>query len=66
MEYKGIEYKILRTTSPGIWAWSADPPKSVPIQGKASSPVKAMAAAKRAINNWHKANAEEAGRLETE
>jgi hypothetical protein len=59
MDYKGVGYKVLRTTTPGVWAWSIDPPKSVPVQGKSNSLTGATQAAKRAINNWHKANAAE-------
>jgi hypothetical protein len=33
MEYKGIEYRILQTTTPEIWLWSFDSPTSVPVHG---------------------------------
>jgi hypothetical protein len=33
MNYKGIEYRVLQTTTLEDWAWSFDPPKSVSRQG---------------------------------
>jgi hypothetical protein len=59
MKYKGIEYKVLETTTAGVWAWSIEPPKSIPIQGKAKSSSTASRAAMRAINEWLKSNVEE-------
>jgi hypothetical protein len=55
MKYKGIEYKVLQTTTPGVWAWSFGPPKAIPTLGKTrgSRPV-AIAAVHRAINTWLK------------
>jgi hypothetical protein len=57
MKYKGIEYKVLQTTTPDVWAWSFDPPKAIPTQGKTkgSRPV-AVVAVQRAINKWLRAN----------
>ena len=31
--YKGIEYKVLQTTTPHVWAWSFQLPHSMPVQG---------------------------------
>jgi hypothetical protein len=60
MKYKGIDYKVLQTTTPGIWAWSFDPPQAVPVQGKATGTRHfANAAVQRAIDAWLKANADE-------
>jgi hypothetical protein len=41
-----------------VWAWSFDPPKAIPVQGKTkgSRPI-ATAAVQRAIDKWLKANA---------
>jgi hypothetical protein len=60
MKYKDIEYKILQTTTPDVWAWSFDPPKAIPVQGKTkgSRPI-ATAAVQRAIDKWLKANADD-------
>ena len=60
MTHKGIEYKVMPTTTPGVWAWSVQPPKSMPIQGSAKSVATATANAKRAIEKWLEASAEEA------
>jgi hypothetical protein len=51
VDYKGVQYKIMKTTTP------IDPPKSVPVQGNANGLTAATQAAKRAIKNWLKANA---------
>jgi hypothetical protein len=57
MKYKGIEYRILQTTTPGVWVWSVHPPKSVPIQGKSNGQrARAVVAAERAIDEWLKSN----------
>jgi hypothetical protein len=34
MQYEGIDYRILQTTTPNVWAWSIDLPNSMPILGK--------------------------------
>jgi hypothetical protein len=61
MNYKGIEFKLLQTTTPDVWAWSFDPPESVPVQGKAKgSRAMALIAVQRAINRWLKSSREEA------
>jgi hypothetical protein len=61
MKYKGIEYKILQTKTPDVWAWSFDPPKAIPVQGKMKgSRSLAAAAVQRAIDTWLKANADDA------
>ena len=55
MRYKGIEYKILQTTTVEIWAWSFDPPESVPVHGKTEGTRDmADAAAQLAIDEWLK------------
>jgi hypothetical protein len=59
MKYKGVEYRVLQTTTPGVWAWSFNPPKSVPIQGKSKSRALATAAVERAIDAWLKAEADD-------
>jgi hypothetical protein len=61
MKYKGIEYKILQTTTPDVWAWSFDPPKAIPVQGKTtgSRPIAAVAV-QRAIDKWLRANTDDA------
>jgi len=61
MKYKGIDYKILQTTTPDVWAWSFEPPKSVPIQGKTKgNRHMASAAVQRAMDRWLKSNADDA------
>jgi hypothetical protein len=61
MKYKRIEYKILQTTSRGIWAWSFDPPKAIPVIGRSKGGrPDAIAAVQRAIDKWHKSKAVEA------
>jgi hypothetical protein len=52
MMHKGVEYQILRAPTQRVWAWSACPTKSEPIQGKSHSLTMATTAAKRAINKW--------------
>jgi hypothetical protein len=52
MDYKGIEYKILKTTTPHVWTWSASPPLTVPMHGSAASISSATFAARRAITKW--------------
>jgi hypothetical protein len=52
--YRGIEYKVLQTTTRGIWKWSVYPPNAVPIFGSAKSLSSASVAAKRAIIAWLK------------
>jgi hypothetical protein len=60
MQYKGIEYKILQTTTPDVWVWSFDPPKAVPVQGKTKgSRSLAVVAVERGINKWLRANTDE-------
>ena len=60
MKYKDIEYKILQTTTPDVWAWSFDPPKAVPVHGKTKgSRSVAAVAVQQAINNWLRANTDE-------
>jgi hypothetical protein len=62
MNYKGIEYRILHTTTPGVWAWSFFPPESIPVHGKKSGNRQAAtAAAQRAIDKWLKANLDKGG-----
>ena len=59
MKYKGIEFRILQTTTPDLWAWSFEPPKAIPVQGKTKGPrERALAAVQAAIDNWHKNNSD--------
>jgi len=61
MKYKGIEYKVLQTTTPEVWAWSFDPPKAIPVQGKTKGArAHADAAVQRAIDKWLRANTDDA------
>jgi len=61
MKYKRIEYKILQTTSRGVWAWSFDPPKATRVNGRSKGVrPEAIAAVQRAIDKWHKSKAVEA------
>ena len=60
MKYKDIEYRVLQTTTEGLWAWSFDPPKSVPVHGKTNgNRQRAVADAQIAIDKWLKANADD-------
>ena len=60
MKYRGIEYRILQTTTPEVWAWSFAPPNSVPVHGKAhGNRQKATATAQIAIDKWLKANTDD-------
>jgi hypothetical protein len=60
MKYKGIEYKVLQTTTAQVWAWSFEPPKSVPVHGtKKGSRRTAGVAAEQAIDKWLSAIAAE-------
>jgi hypothetical protein len=62
MKYKDIDYKVLQTTTPGIWAWSFDRPKSVPVHGKAhGNRQRAISTVQGAIDKWLKANDDEPG-----
>jgi hypothetical protein len=57
MNYKGIEYRVLQTTTHGVWAWSFDPPKSIPVHGKTNGTrASANASVESAINNWIETN----------
>jgi hypothetical protein len=61
MKYKGVEYKVLQTTSRDVWAWSFEPPKAVPIQGKTKGGRHAaVATVQRAIDKWLKSDADDA------
>jgi hypothetical protein len=60
MKYKGIEYRVLQTTSEGTWAWSFDPPNAVPIHGKTTGHrPKAVATVQMRIDMWLKDNADD-------
>jgi hypothetical protein len=60
MKYKGIEYRVLQSTTPDVWAWSFDPPRSVPVHGKAhGNRLRATTTAQFAIDKWLRANAAE-------
>jgi len=60
MQYKGIEYRVSQSTIPDIWAWSFDPPNSVPVHGKTNgNRQRATATAQIAIDKWLKTNADE-------
>jgi hypothetical protein len=60
MKYKDIEYMILKTTNPDIWAWSFNPPGSLPVTGRcAGSRGMAVAAVQRAIRKWMKSSADD-------
>jgi hypothetical protein len=52
MKYRGISYKILKSTSPHVWAWRIMPPQSTSIKGEATSITGATFAAQRAIKKW--------------
>jgi hypothetical protein len=57
VKYRGIEFKILQTTTREVWVWSFDPPKAGPVQGKTKG-HRAVAnnAVQRAIDKWLRAN----------
>jgi hypothetical protein len=60
MKYRGIEYRILQTTTPNVWAWSFEPSRSIPVLGKTKGHrLMADAAVQRAIDRWLKANSDE-------
>jgi hypothetical protein len=52
MEYKGIPYKVFKSTTPHVWAWRIIPPHSTSISGEANSLSGAAFAAKRAVKKW--------------
>jgi hypothetical protein len=58
MKYKRIEFKILQTTTRGLWAWSFHPPRAMAVYGKSKGGrADAIAAVERAIDNWRKSKA---------
>ena len=62
IEYKRIAYRILKSSSPGVWMWWVMPPQSTPIHGTAKSMSGAAFAAQRAIKKWLQAHAAEDNR----
>ena len=57
MSHKGIEYKVLPTTTPDLWAWSFQRPERMPVLGTTLGDSElAIAAVKDAIDQWLRAN----------
>jgi hypothetical protein len=49
MEYRGIEYTLVKGIKPGVWKWTTSAANLL-IMGKAPSRPAAVAAVERAIN----------------